>query len=41
MSATFISYQWAGDQRKNDDQNDALFAFRKNKNPDHAFHFFA
>ena len=31
----------AGDQRKNNDQNDALFAFGEIENPDRELHFSA
>jgi hypothetical protein len=39
MNAMLISNQRAGDQRKNDDQDDPLFVFGKNENPEEALHF--
>ena len=39
MNAAFISRQRNRDQADHHDQDHALFAFRKNENPDQAFHF--
>jgi len=41
MGATFMSHQGSGDQREGNDQDNALFAFRKNENAEQTFHFVA
>jgi hypothetical protein len=39
MDAAFVSCESDGDERKHDDENDALFVFRELENPEQAFHF--
>ncbi len=39
MDAPLISHQRTADQREHHDQDNPLFAFRKNENPNQAIHF--
>jgi hypothetical protein len=39
MNSAFVSDENNRDQNKHHDKNDALFIFRKFKNPEQAFHF--
>ena len=41
IGAAFISHQGADHQRKYDNDDDALFALGKNKDPGRALHLFA
>jgi len=41
MSTTLIAHQRKDNQRKYDERDGALFAFRKYENPEQAFHFLA
>ena len=41
IDAAFISYQGADQQREDDNDDDALFALGKNKDPSQALHLFA
>jgi hypothetical protein len=40
MDAPLISHERAGDQRKQHNQDNALFTFRKHEDSEQAFHFF-
>jgi hypothetical protein len=39
MNAPLILHQRTGDQRQDNDQDNALFASRKNEKPNQAIHF--